>query len=56
MKLEDFTLSSSKNPKLQLVDTTVVKITLKSSRILITFSYDNNKVSTGIFRPFCFLF
>lgn len=45
MRTEDFISSSSKNPDLQLADTTVVKILPQANNILITFSYNNLKVS-----------
>lgn len=45
MRTEDFITSSSKNPNLQLIDTTVVKMTSQSkNNVLITLSYNNNKV------------
>lgn len=45
MRTEDFITSSSKNPNLQLVDTTVVRIAPKSKNmVVITLSYSNNKV------------
>lgn len=46
MRTEDFISSSHKNPVLQLADTTVVKITEQPSTVLITFSYNHNKVSS----------
>lgn len=45
MRTEDFISSSSKNPDLQLAETTVVKITPRPSNVMITFSYNNAKVS-----------
>lgn len=46
MRTEDFILSSSKNPELQMADTTVVKIAHGTqNNVLITFSYNGNTVS-----------
>lgn len=45
MRAEDFITSSKKNPDLQLVDTTVVKISSNSHCVTITFAYNNSKVS-----------
>lgn len=43
MRTEDFVMSSTKNPNLQLIDTTVVKITSQSKNmVVITLSYNNN--------------
>lgn len=45
MRTEDFITSSSKNPNLQLIDTTVINMTPQSKNIvLITLSYNNYKV------------
>lgn len=49
MRTEDFISSSSKNPDLQLAETTVVKISPQSNNILITFCYNNLKVSYEIY-------
>lgn len=46
MRTEDFITASSKTPNLQIIDTTVVKMTLKSkNNVLITLSHNNNKVN-----------
>lgn len=46
MRTEDFITSSSKNPNLQLIDTTVVKMMSQSKNVVqITLSYNNNKVN-----------
>lgn len=50
MRTEDFITSSSKNPNLQLIDTTVVKMMSQSKNtVLITLSYNNNKVTYILF-------
>lgn len=46
MRAEDFISSSSKNPSLQLADTTVVKLSaIPDNKVVITFIYNNNTVS-----------
>lgn len=53
MRTEDFITSSSKNPNLQLIDTTVVKMTPQSkNNVLITLSYNNSKVIITKLLPF----
>lgn len=54
MRTEDFVISSSKNPNLQLIDTTVVKVTPQSKNmVVITLSYNNNnKVNILQFNSF----
>lgn len=49
MRTEDFILSSNKNPELKLAETTVVKISQLPSNVLITFTYDNLRVSKNIY-------
>lgn len=45
MRTEDFISSSCKNPNLQVIDTTVVKMVLQSTQVvLITLAYNNRKV------------
>lgn len=47
MRAEDFITSSNKNPSLQLADTTVVKLSaIPDNKVVITFVYNNNKVSS----------
>lgn len=46
MRKEDFIAASRKNPNLQLIDTTVVKMALQSTQVvLVTVSYNNRNVS-----------
>lgn len=44
MRAEDFVTSSKKNPDLQLIDTTVVKVMVHPQCATITFTFNNSKV------------
>lgn len=47
MRIDDFIMSSNKNPDLQLADTTVVNIINgQQNSVIITFSYNDHKVCT----------
>lgn len=47
MRIDDFIMSSNKNPDLQLADTTVVNILNgQQNSVIITFSYNDHKVCT----------
>lgn len=55
MRAEDFITSSNKNPSLQLADTTVLKLSaIPDNKVVITFVYNNNKVSSWpiLYFPF----